>query len=166
MFQFFFQVGKILIQNQSCRLFGKMCCQQMRKKLKITRNLSFGFYIFVIQNTTHLDHKITTIIHQFPPKFSPFPPTVIGCIGPKNQKQRQYKPKQRMYHSNINDRRFGRQMQILYFQIIDSVRISSNEQHCWEKDAQRITFMETDEYFEEIFCVVSAHTKTFVDKDN
>ena len=66
-----------------------------------------------------------------------------------------------MNHPDITDGRFRIQMQIFYFQIINPITIDTNQQYRWEQDFQGVSFMKTDEYFEEIFCVVSAHTKNF-----
>ena len=71
-----------------------------------------------------------------------------------------------MNNSNINHRRFGRQIHIFHFQIIDAVRISSHEQHCWKQDFQGVSFVKTDEDFQEIFRVISAHRMAFECKDN
>ncbi|MNY32572.1 hypothetical protein D3C86_1667950 [compost metagenome] len=52
---------------------------------------------------------------------------------------------------------FFREMQIFNFYIIHSVRVNSYQKHCWEQDFQSVSFMETDEDFEEILGVISAH---------
>ena len=52
-----------------------------------------------------------------------------------------------MNHPDITDGRFRIQMQIFYFQIINPITIDTNQKYRWEKNLQRIRFVQTDEDF-------------------
>ena len=71
-----------------------------------------------------------------------------------------------MDNSDIADSRFGCEVKIFHLQIIHPVRVRAYEKHRGKQDFQSISLVQTDEDFQKILCVVSAHTEAFGSKDN